>query len=106
MCEIYGMRDCQERLVSYLPLSHVAATILDIFVMMTSASPVYFADRNALKGTLVHTLTEVQPTLFFGVPRVWEKMHERMMEVAKQNKGTIKQTIGDWAKRTGLEHNR
>ena len=44
---------------------------------------VYFADKNALKGTLTQTLKEALPTIFFGVPRVWEKMYEKMQEVSQ-----------------------
>lgn len=65
---------------------------------------VYFADRDALKGTLVDTLKEALPTVFLGVPRVWEKIQEKMQEVGKANKG-IKRQIGQWAKRTGTRHN-
>lgn len=32
-------------------------------------------------GTLVDTLKEVLPTFFFGVPRVWEKMQEKMIAI-------------------------
>jgi long-subunit acyl-CoA synthetase (AMP-forming) len=87
------------------PLSHVAANICDVFVMLSCVSTTYFADKNALKGTLTETLKEALPTLFFGVPRVWEKIYEKMVAVGRQNKG-LKQDIGDWAKKTGLEHNR
>jgi len=99
------MKEKEERLVSYLPLSHVAANICDIFVMMTSVGSVTFADKNALKGTLTQTLQEALPTLFFGVPRVWEKIYEKMLEVGRETKG-FKSDIACWAKRTGLEHNR
>jgi long-chain-fatty-acid--CoA ligase ACSBG len=37
---------------------------------------IHFADANALKGTITQTLTAAQPTIFFGVPRVWEKIQE------------------------------
>merc|ERR1712117_583148 len=47
---------------------------------------------------------EALPTIFFGVPRVWEKMYEKMQEVGRRNKG-LKKQIGAWAKKTGLEHN-
>ena len=30
---------------------------------------------------LFQTLVEAKPTLFFGVPRVYEKIQEKMMEV-------------------------
>ncbi|XP_063929421.1 very long-chain-fatty-acid--CoA ligase bubblegum [Zophobas morio] len=92
-----------EVLVSYLPLSHVAAQVVDIYIVMINSACTYFADANALKGTLVDTLKEAQPTKFLGVPRVWEKMHEKMMEVAAQN-GGIKQAIASWAKNQALEH--
>ena len=49
-------------------------------------------------------MQEATPTLFIGVPRVWEKIQEKMMEVGKANKG-LKREIGQWAKRTGLMHN-
>ncbi len=37
--------------------------------------------------------------------RVWEKIQERMVEAGKMNKG-FKASLGQWAKRTGLEHNK
>ena len=46
-------------------------------------STVYFADKDALKGTLVNTLKEALPTVFLGVPRVWEKIQEKMMVMNK-----------------------
>ena len=104
LCETFEMKDHEERIVSYLPLSHVAANITDIFVMITCSSTVFFADNNALKGSLTTTLKEALPTLFLAVPRVWEKIHEKMMEVGRANKG-LKKTIGTWAKKTGLKYN-
>lgn len=92
-----------ETLVSYLPLSHVAAQVVDIYIAITVAAAVYFADKNALKGSLVHTLKEVQPTTFLGVPRVWEKIHETMLQIGAQS-GSIKKAIATWAKAQGLQH--
>jgi len=65
------------------------------------ASTVYFADPSALKGTLINTLLVAQPTLFLGVPRVWEKIYEKMQETARSN-GVIKTWIAKWAKAQGL----
>ena len=55
--------------VSYLPLSHIAAQVADIYMPIATCATVCFAQPDALKGTLLNTLREVQPTLFFGVPR-------------------------------------
>ncbi|XP_055372228.1 very long-chain-fatty-acid--CoA ligase bubblegum-like [Condylostylus longicornis] len=71
----------EEILVSYLPLSHIAAQYFDLFMPICFAGCVYFADRDALKGTLVKTLIKARPTRFVGVPRVWEKIHEKMIQV-------------------------
>lgn len=46
------------------------------------------------------TLREVRPTSFLGVPRVWEKMHERMKEVGAKASGFQKKVV-DWAKAKG-----
>ena len=108
MNHVYELTDKgAERNVSYLPLSHIAASMMDIYVMMACQGTTYFADKSALKGTLTITLQEALPTLFLGVPRVWEKIQEKMMQVGAANKG-LKRQIGQWAKRTGLvwNHNR
>ncbi|CAD6224814.1 GSCOCG00005566001-RA-CDS [Cotesia congregata] len=96
--------DTTEIIVSFLPLSHVAAQVVEIFTSMTVAATVYFADKNALKGSLIETLTYARPTAFLGVPRVWEKIYEKMMLVARNN-GPIKTWIATWAKAQGLYYN-
>lgn len=48
-----------ESVLSYLPLSHLAAHLLDIYIMIVCAGTVYFAQPDALKGTLLQTLLEV-----------------------------------------------
>lgn len=79
--EAYGIKCNEERVVSYLPLSHVAACLVDMMLMLAYRGTTYFADKNALKGTLNFTLKDALPTIFFGVPRVWEKFQEKMTEV-------------------------
>ena len=49
-------------------------------------------------GTLTTTLKEALPTLFFGVPRVWEKIHEKMVAVGRQNKGFKRQVCTTFPK--------
>lgn len=68
------------------------------------AATVYFADKNALKGSLLDTLVAARPTAFLGVPRVWEKIYEKMQAVARNN-GPIKTWIATWAKAQGLQYN-
>jgi long-chain-fatty-acid--CoA ligase ACSBG len=64
---------------------------------------VVFAQPDALKGTLAATLKEARPTLFFGVPRVWEKFYEKLQEVARSSTG-IKKVLSTWAKAQALAY--
>ena len=64
---------------------------------------VYFADKDAFKGSLINTLREVRPSYFFAVPRVWEKFEEAMVTIGRKNTG-VKKVLVDWAKGVGFEH--
>ena len=92
-----------ETFISYLPLSHIAGQMMDVWVAVFQLAEVVFADKMALKGTLLDTLKEARPTTFFGVPRVWEKVMEGMQEKGRANTG-LKKKIGAAAKKAGLEH--
>ena len=43
----------QEHVVSYLPLSHIAPQLLDIYTVLTTAGTCWFAQPDALKGSLL-----------------------------------------------------
>lgn len=96
---IYG----EDIIVSFLPLSHVAALTIDFILIPAYAGTIYFADKDALKGSLVKTLLEARPTKFLAVPRVYEKIHEKLMEVGAQS-GFLKKSIANWAKQHALQH--
>jgi long-chain-fatty-acid--CoA ligase ACSBG len=70
-----GKMDTTDVMISYLPLSHIAGQMLDMHMPMQSGCQIYFAQPDALKGSLGATLKDVRPTTFFGVPRVWEKIY-------------------------------
>ncbi|XP_073910522.1 long-chain-fatty-acid--CoA ligase ACSBG2 [Castor canadensis] len=94
----------QEMVVSYLPLSHIAAQMMDMWIPIKIGALTFFAQPDALRGTLVRTLQEVRPTAFLGVPRVWEKMHESIKEsVAKSS--SLRRKAFAWAKLVGLKVN-
>jgi long-chain acyl-CoA synthetase len=58
-------------LLSYLPLSHVAERIFTTWFNASMATQVAFAESIE---TVPQNLREVQPTILFGVPRIWEKL--------------------------------
>ena len=67
---------------------------------MSHACTVYFARPDALQGTLVETLKDGRPTMFLGVPRVWEKFEDRLKAVGAASPA-IMQKISGWAKSQG-----
>jgi long-chain-fatty-acid--CoA ligase ACSBG len=69
------------RVVSYLPLSHIAGLSVDIMAHIYGGHELYFARPDALAGTLVLTLNWAKPTIFFAVPRIWEKFEEKLKEI-------------------------
>eukprot|EP00184_Porphyridium_aerugineum_P005548 CAMPEP_0184696290 /NCGR_PEP_ID=MMETSP0313-20130426/3634_1 /TAXON_ID=2792 /ORGANISM="Porphyridium aerugineum, Strain SAG 1380-2" /LENGTH=641 /DNA_ID=CAMNT_0027154889 /DNA_START=531 /DNA_END=2456 /DNA_ORIENTATION=+ len=87
-------------LVSFLPLSHVAANMIDIKGCAIFGFKIYLASPDALKGALVNTLVKARPTIFLGVPRVWEKMHEKMAETGQKASAPLR-WLASWAKGVG-----
>jgi long-chain acyl-CoA synthetase len=65
---------CREgdRLVSYLPLCHMAEQMFSIHVPLRVGAQVNFAES---LRTVQEDLREISPQVFFGVPRIWEKFH-------------------------------
>lgn len=61
------------RISSNASRSIACLQILDMHGPMFLGCTVAFAQPDALKGSLVKTLREIRPTVFFGVPRVRER---------------------------------
>ncbi|GAA3094165.1 AMP-dependent synthetase/ligase [Nonomuraea salmonea] len=64
--------------ISYLTYAHIAERILSLYLPLVKVSHVHFCTDLANLGT---TLGQVRPMMFFGVPRVWEKMMARLQAV-------------------------
>ncbi|MBN4047500.1 AMP-binding protein [Acidimicrobiaceae bacterium AH-315-P05] len=58
--------------VTYLPLCHVAERIFSTWTMVGAGPSLNFAESI---DTVTANLREVQPTIFFAVPRIWERLH-------------------------------
>ncbi|GAA2885396.1 AMP-dependent synthetase/ligase [Nonomuraea rubra] len=64
--------------ISYLTYAHIAERILSLYLPLVKVSHVHFCTDLANLGA---TLGQVRPMMFFGVPRVWEKMMARLLAV-------------------------
>ena len=85
--------------LSYLPLSHIAEQMFTLHAPITSGARVYFAESI---DKMPDNLKEVQPTVFFGVPRVWEKFHAGISAKLKLATG-VKLKLVNFARKTGAE---
>jgi long-chain acyl-CoA synthetase len=83
--------------LSYLPLSHVAEQLFTIHAPIWGGYPVYFAESVT---RVADNLKEIQPTIVFGVPRVWERFHEAVRAKLGAEKG-LKAKILSWAQSVG-----
>jgi long-chain acyl-CoA synthetase len=61
-----------DQILTYLPLCHVAERIFSAWHLASRGTVLNFAESI---DTVQQNLREVQPTLFFAVPRIWEKIH-------------------------------
>ena len=75
--------------LSYLPLCHVAEQMLSTFVPLYLGSQVNFGESIR---TVQEDLREVAPTIFLGVPRIWEKLHASI-SIKMQEAGRLQQWL-------------
>lgn len=71
------------QLFSYLPLSHIAERVGIEINALYNAATISFAES---LDSFPHNLAEVQPHVFFAVPRIWEKFREKILEKIPQGK--------------------
>ncbi len=64
------------RRLSYLPLAHIAERVTGHFTQAFLGVQTWFASS---VDSVAQDLRDCRPTVFFGVPRVWEKFHAGIM---------------------------
>lgn len=92
--------DCNsdERIISYLPMSHIAEQIFSLYIPMYCGGCTSFAES---LGKLGDNLCEVRPTSFVAVPRVWEKIQTKILIAGKVSPPLRKKVVA-WARKKGL----
>ena len=82
-----GPPNPSDTILSYLPMCHVAEKIFSVWHMLGFGCTISFAESI---DTVPQNLREIQPTLFFAVPRIWERIHAGVI---------IRGKDGTWFKR-------
>ncbi|MGZ4836676.1 MAG: AMP-dependent synthetase/ligase, partial [Terriglobales bacterium] len=95
--DAFGFGTREEVSVSFLPLSHVTARHVDFALLHRGVVLAYCSDL----AQLAQVLVEVQPDIFIGVPRVFEKIRQQVILKAS---GFPKSAIYRWALAVGRAH--
>jgi long-chain acyl-CoA synthetase len=82
-----------DTVLSYLPLCHVAEQSFTVFVPLAVGATVNFAES---LRTVQSDLREIGPTIFLGVPRIWEKLHAAM-DIKAREAGGFRRRLFDRA---------
>jgi long-chain acyl-CoA synthetase len=75
-----------DRFLSFLPLSHITERSVSHFGQLASGGETWFARS---LGTVPDDLQACRPTMFFAVPRVWEKFQESILEAVDHAPGPL-----------------
>ena len=86
------------RLIEFLPLSHVYARNVDYAVMYFGTAVAHLAKHDQLPAAM----KALSPTMFVGVPRIYEKVRQGVE--AKSASSPVKRRILAWALKTGSKH--
>ena len=73
--EAYPSNKFEDRMVSYLPLNHIAEHLFTLLVPVTNGTQVYLCDDI---GAITSYLGAVKPTRFLAAPRIWEKFESAL----------------------------
>jgi long-chain acyl-CoA synthetase len=87
--------------VSYLPLSHIAEQMMTIHGPAVCGSSIYFAESI---DKVPDNLKEAQPTMMFGVPRIWEKFYAGVSAKLKDATGA-KAKLVSWVQQVCTRRN-
>ena len=91
-----GIPEGGER-IAFLPLCHIAERMIGGYVPIMRRSVVNFVEN---PETVFENLREIQPHVFFAVPRVWEKIYSQVM-ISLSEAGKLQQLAYTWALSVG-----
>ncbi|MDB5861601.1 MAG: AMP-binding enzyme family protein [Ramlibacter sp.] len=70
---LHGLHEDNYVVLSYLPLCHLAERLFSLAMHLSTGGVVNFAESIE---TVQSNIREIAPTVFLGVPRIWQKMQQ------------------------------
>jgi long-chain acyl-CoA synthetase len=86
--------------LSWLPYSHVFERINGTMTILMIGGQMWLSHG---VERLAEDLAEVQPTILLSVPRVYEKMHSRVMDLVREAPG-VRRALFNWAVGVGTRY--
>ena len=87
----------QDLLLSFLPLSHVFERMAGYYFVLSVGGTIAYAEN---MESVARNMQEARPTVITGVPRFYEKIHERILETVRAS-SPLRRAIFGWALRAG-----
>jgi long-chain acyl-CoA synthetase len=73
-----GLYNCNDRILSVLPIWHIFERVIEMYTISFGGCT-YYSSIN----TLADDMKNVEPTFMASAPRLWEKLHERIIRSIK-----------------------
>ena len=91
-----------ERFVSFLPISHSFERVGGHYSIFSQGTSIYYAEMNFTPEILFENIREVRPTFLTAVPRIFEKIHAKILDSVASMTG-VKKNLADWSISVGLQ---
>jgi long-chain acyl-CoA synthetase len=87
----------RDEVLSFLPLCHIAQRIASVYNPLLGGFKINFVEN---LDSIPLNIREVSPTIFFAVPRIWEKFYSSLV-LRMQDSTSLEKLAFKWALKTG-----
>ncbi|CAN5692279.1 AMP-dependent synthetase/ligase [soil metagenome] len=94
---VFLPQDAEDERMCFLPLCHVAERVVGLYASLYTGTRMNFVEN---PDTVPENVREIAPTVFGGVPRLWEKFYSAVT-IAVKEAGPVQQALYAWSLSVG-----
>lgn len=91
----------KDKFLSFLPYAHIYERVAGYYLALITGAKIYYAQNI---DTIAVQMPEVKPTLMITVPRLLDKMYNKVMKAGIEDSKGFKKMIFGWAVKTADSH--
>ncbi|MBN9409252.1 MAG: AMP-binding protein [Burkholderiales bacterium] len=91
-------QDERDERMCFLPLCHVAERVVGLYASIYTGTRMNFVEN---PDTVPENVREIAPTVFAGVPRMWEKFYSAVT-ISVKEAGAVQQALYRWSIAQGM----